>query len=556
MNFPKSTIKKSLHIIPDSLKDGITGDAQVTIGYQIYNLAKLTHTTAGIANLQFGDYNINKVGLYGKNIEIHADTGRLNEYATDDIFIGSAGSMLRIGMYSNTTFDNGVNFMLITPDVTKFQDKQVIIAANNNYENANKVSINNVTTNYGGCLLVGDYNRAHIALDNFQIQAKEDGVNAADKLCLNPMGGSVYINYCQQYFTTITLNRIQGYNINHTVDKLYLNPAGGNVILNSDKSRLIFSTVNAGESVKASIYLATSTNGTLPAGFNLAYGTSLTSNDNFCIEASKILLEAYNTYIKNNTYVEKVLNVHGSTILNADVIIRTDKWTTDMVVIDGSVNSRSAEIRSMADISLSSHTYEKNNTTMEYYPSLKFDYIYKKSSIGFSTTYYTEELKIKAGDYYVSNNIAYSGLIIGEDSLNSKVKLHVIFNNDVFARYSAIINENLQVYGDTKLGNINNLDNFKALTVYGKSRFVGNGIELYYKTPYIDFHFDGNASSPSLSDDSSSDDNTSRIIESARGILEATPKFKSTFVAATGSYGNTLPSTSEAIEGQIFFKLL
>ena len=42
MNFPKSTIKKSLHIIPDSLKDGVTGDAQVTIGYQIYNLAKLT----------------------------------------------------------------------------------------------------------------------------------------------------------------------------------------------------------------------------------------------------------------------------------------------------------------------------------------------------------------------------------------------------------------------------------------------------------------------------------------------------------------------------------
>ena len=79
---------------------------------------------------------------------------------------------------------------------------------------------------------------------------------------------------------------------------------------------------------------------------------------------------------------------------------------------------------------------------------------------------------------------------------------------------------------------------------------------MYYTTPYIDFHFGGNASNSSLSDSSSSDDNTSRIIESTRGVLEATPKFKSTFVAATGSYGNTLPSTNEAIEGQIFFKLL
>ena len=205
MNFPKSTIKKSLHIIPDSLKDGITGDAQVTIGYQIYNLAKLTHTTDGIANLQFGDYNVNKVGLYGKNIEIHADTGRLNEYATDDIFIGSAGSMLRIGMYSSTTFDNGVNFMLMTPDVTKFQDKQVIIAANNNYQNSSNKLINSVKTNYGGCLLVGDYNRAHIALDNFQIQAKKIGVDAAD---------------------------------------LYLNPSGSDIILNGSKSKLLFILTN------------------------------------------------------------------------------------------------------------------------------------------------------------------------------------------------------------------------------------------------------------------------------------------------------------------------
>ena len=508
MNFPKSTIKKSLHIIPDSLKDGITGDAQVTIGYQIYNLAKLTHTTDGIANLQFGDYNVNKVGLYGKNIEIHADTGRLNEYATDDIFIGSAGSMLRIGMYSSTTFDNGVNFMLMTPDVTKFQDKQVIIAANNNYENANKVSINNVTTNYGGCLLVGDYNRAHIALDNFQIQAKEDGVNAADKLCLNPMGGSVYINYCQSYFTTITLNRIQGYNINHTVGKLYLNPAGGNVVLNSDKSRLIFSTVNAGESVKASIYLATSTNGSLPAGFNLAYGTSLTSNDNFCIEASKILLEADNTYIKNNTYVEKVLNVHGSTILNADVIIRTDKWTTDMVVIDGSVNSRSAEIRSMADISLSSHTYEKNNTTMEYYPSLKFDYRYKKSSIGFSTTYNTEELKIKAGDYYVSNNIAYSGLIIGNDI--SDYMLYIVLINDVFLRHSLTITEDLHAWGDTILGDSAGKNTLKVNAI---STF-DNAITLNKKSTF----------------------NNNIVLNSSY------------------TYGQNLPLTGE--EGQIFFKIL
>ena len=555
MNFPKSTIKKSLHIIPDSLKDGITGDAQVTIGYQIYNLAKLTHTTDGIANLQFGDYNVNKVGLYGKNIEIHADTGRLNEYATDDILIGSAGSKLRIGMYSSTMFNNGVNFMLMTPDVTKFIDKQVILTASNSYENANKVSINNVTTRYGGCLLVGDYNKAHIALDNFQIQAKEDGVNAADKLCLNPMGGSVYINYCQQYFTTITLNRIQGYNINHTVGKLYLNPAGGNVVLNSDKSRLIFATVNADESVKASIYLAKSTNGTLPVSFDMPSGSTISATNSFCIDSNSIWLATGSTYIKGaSTYIEKDLYVYKTTILNADVIIRTDKWTTDMVVIDGSVNSRSAEIRSMADISLSSHTYEKNNTTMEYYPSLKFEYIYKKSNIGFSTTYNTEELKIKAGDCYVSNNIAYSGLIIGEDSRNSKVILHVIFNNDVFARYSAIINENLQVYGDTKLGNINNLDNFKALTVYGKSRFVGNGIELYYKTRYIDFHFGGNASSPSLSNDSSSDDYTARIIEETSGIITVDSKLKSTFI--TTSYGGSTGAPAGPVEGQLYFEYI
>ena len=147
----------------------------------------------------------------------------------------------------------------------------------------------------------------------------------------------------------------------------------------------------------------------------------------------------------------------------------------------------------------------------------------------------------------------WKGLIIGEDSYNND-KLYVIFNNDVFARYSAIINENLQVYGDTKLGNINNLDNFKALTVYGKSRFVGNGIELYYKTPYIDFHFGGNANSPSLSDSSSSDDYTARIIEETSGIITVESKLKSTFI--TTSYGGSTGAPAGPVEGQLYFEYI
>lgn len=496
MNFPRSTIKKSLHIIPDSLKDGITGDAQVTIGYQIYNLAKLTHTTAGIANLQFGDYNVNKVGLYGKNIEIHADTGRLNEYATDDIFIGSAGSMLRIGMYSSTTFDNGVNFMLMTPDVTKFQDKQVIIAANNNYENANKVSINNVTTKYGGCLLVGDYNKAHIALDNFQIQAKEDGVNAADKLCLNPMGGSVYINYCQSYFTTITLNRIQGYNINHTVGKLYLNPAGGNVVLNSDKSRLIFSTVNAGESVKASIYFATTGNGGLPAGFNLANGNSLTSNNNFCIETTKLLIEADSTYIKNNTHIEETLNVYGNSNLNSDIIIKSDEWENNMITISGSVSEHTAKVQGYADLILDSYEYrDENSHIVYYYPALKFFYRYRKYN-GSTYASFTKKFRIEAGQFYISDNIAYTGLIIGSTEYGN-LSL-TIFTDDVFLRHSLTITDNLNAYGDTILGDN---DGNNTLTVNATSTFNNNII-----------------------------------------------------LNSNYTYGSTLPLTGQ--EGQIFFKLL
>ena len=554
MNFPKSTIKKSLHIIPDSLKDGITGDAQVTIGYQIYNLAKLTHTTDGIANLQFGDYNVNKVGLYGKNIEIHADTGRLNEYATDDILIGSAGSKLRIGMYSSTMFNNGVNFMLMTPDVTKFIDKQVILTASNSYENANKVSINNVTTRYGGCLLVGDYNRAHIALDNFQIQAKEDGVNAADKLCLNPMGGSVYINYCQKYFTTITLNRIQCYNIDHTVGTLYLNPAGGNVLLNSNSILTFYdldSTHTNTDLNLGMMYYVSESSSILekykPTFFNYRTGEELTIDETFVMHSiSSAYIDAANLYIGCSADVKNDFSVYGSTELNGDMYglsIKSDDWANTIMNVSGSYKNGSGELSMNGAITINGYVKDGGY----YNPALTFNYL-------FDYIPYTRQLKIKAG--IVSTGSTWKGLIIGEDSYNNDDKLHVIFNNDVFARYSAIINKNLQVYGDTKLGNINNLDNFKALTVYGKSRFVGNGIELYYTTPYIDFHFGGNASNSSLSDSSSSDDNTSRIIESTRGVLEATPKFKSTFVAATGSYGNTLPSTNEAIEGQIFFKLL
>lgn len=443
MNFPRSTIKKSLHIIPDSLKDGITGDAQVTIGYQVYNLAKLTHTTAGIANLQFGDYNVNKVGLYGKNIEIHADTGRLNEYATDDIFIGSAGSMLRIGMYSGTTFDNGVNFMLMTPDVTKFIDKQVILTASNSYENANKVSINNVTTKYGGCLLVGDYNKAHIALDNFQIQAKENGIDAADKLCLNPMGGSVYINYCQSYFTTITLNRIQGYNINHTVGKLYLNPAGGNVVLNSDKSRLIFSTVNAGESIKGSIYFAATGNGDLPAGFNLANGNSLTSNDNFCIETTKLLIEADSTCIKNNTHIERQLFVYGTSQLNSSIIVNSDNWSEEMLSISGSAKNHTARISGCADISI--RTYKHNLDADSFYnPYLEFYYEYLlNGSLMF------REFKIQAGNYIIDKN-TYTGLIIGSDS---DEKFSIVLTDSVVMRRSASIIGKLTANGISTFNN-------------------------------------------------------------------------------------------------------
>ena len=552
MNFPKSTIKKSLHIIPDSLKDGITGDAQVTIGYQIYNLAKLTHTTDGIANLQFGDYNVNKVGLYGKNIEIHADTGRLNEYATNDILIGSAGSMLRIGMYSSTMFNNGVNFMLMTPDVTKFIDKQVILTASNNYENANKKSINNVTTRYGGCLLVGDYNKAHIALDNFQIQAKEDGVNAADKLCLNPMGGSVYINYCQQYFTTITLNRIQCYNNDHTVGTLYLNPAGGNVLLNSNSILTFYDLDGTHTNTDLNLgmmYYVSESSSILekykPKFFNYRTGEELTIDETFVMHSiSSAYIDAANLYIGCSADVKNDFSVYGSTELNGDMYglsIKSDDWANTIMNVSGSYKNGSGELSMNGAITINGYVKDGGY----YNPALTFNYL-------FDYIPYTRQLKIKAG--IVSTGSTWKGLIIGEDSYNNDDKLHVIFNNDVFARYSAIINKDLQVYGNTKLGNINNLDNFKALTVYGKSRFVGNGIELYYKTPYIDFHFGGNASNSSLSDSSSSDDNTSRIIESARGILEAVPKFKSTFI--TTSYGGSTGAPAGPVEGQLYFEYI
>lgn len=552
MNFPKSTIKKSLHIIPDSLKDGITGDAQVTIGYQIYNLAKLTHTTDGIANLQFGDYNVNKVGLYGKNIEIHADTGRLNEYATDDILIGSAGSMLRIGMYSSTMFNNGVNFMLMTPDVTKFIDKQVILTASNSYENANKVSINNVTTRYGGCLLVGDYNRAHIALDNFQIQAKEDGVNAADKLCLNPMGGSVYINYCQKYFTTITLNRIQCYNIDHTVGTLYLNPAGGNVLLNSNSILTFYdldSTHTNTDLNLGMMYYVSESSSILekykPTFFNYKTGEELSIDETFVMHSiSSAYIDAANLYIGCSADVKNDFSVYGSTELNGDMYglsIKSDDWANTIMNVSGSYKNGSGELSMNGAITINGYVKDGGY----YNPSLTFNYL-------FDYIPYTRQLKIKAG--IVSTGSTWKGLIIGEDSYNNDDKLHVIFNNDVFARYSAIINKDLQVYGNTKLGNINNLDNFKALTVYGKSRFVGNGIELYYKTPYIDFHFGGNASSPNLSDDSSSDDYTARIIEETSGIITVDSKLKSTFI--TTSYGGSTGAPAGPVEGQLYFEYI
>ena len=552
MNFPKSTIKKSLHIIPDSLKDGITGDAQVTIGYQIYNLAKLTHTTDGIANLQFGDYNVNKVGLYGKNIEIHADTGRLNEYATNDILIGSAGSMLRIGMYSSTMFNNGVNFMLMTPDVTKFIDKQVILTASNSYENANKMSINNVTTRYGGCLLVGDYNKAHIALDNFQIQAKEDGVNAADKLCLNPMGGSVYINYCQKYFTTITLNRIQCYNIDHTVGTLYLNPAGGNVLLNSNSILTFYdldSTHTNTDLNLGMMYYVSESSSILekykPTFFNYKTGEELSIDETFVMHSiSSAYIDAANLYIGCGADVKNDFSVYGSTELNGDMYglsIKSDDWANTIMNVSGSYKNGSGELSMNGAITINGYVKDGGY----YNPALTFNYL-------FDYIPYTRQLKIKAG--IVSTGSTWKGLIIGEDSYNNNDKLHVIFNNDVFARYSAIINKDLQVYGDTKLGNINNLDNFKALTVYGKSRFVGNGIELYYGTPYIDFHFGGNASNSSLSDDSSSDDYTARIIEETSGIITVDSKLKSTFI--TTSYGGSTGAPAGPVEGQLYFEYI
>ena len=424
MNFPRSTIKKSLHIIPDSLKDGITGDAQVTIGYQIYNLAKLTHTTAGIANLQFGDYNVNKVGLYGKNIEIHADTGRLNEYATDDIFIGSAGSMLRIGMYSSTTFDNGVNFMLMTPDVTKFQDKQVIIAANNNYENANKVSINNVTTDYGGCLLVGDYNRAHIALDNFQIQAKKNGIDAAD---------------------------------------LYLNPSGSDIILNGSKSKLRFILTNG--LIASSLFFSSSKNDF--SSFIMGDGTELDKNSLLCLESmTDVIIEANNTYIRESTHIEETLNVYGNSNLNADIIIKSDEWENNMITISGSVSEHTAKVQGYADLILDSYEYrDENNHIVYHYPALKFFYRYREYN---GSTYgsFTKRFRIEAGQFYISDNIAYTGLIIGSTEYGN-LSL-TIFTDDVFLRHSLTITDNLNAYGDTILGDN---DGNNTLTVNATSTF-------------------------------------------------------------------------------------
>lgn len=45
-------------------------------------------------------------------------------------------------------------------------------------------------------------------------------------------------------------------------------------------------------------------------------------------------------------------------------------------------------------------------------------------------------------------------------------------------------------------------------TIYGKTEIYGNGLELYYSTPYIDFHYNNNTT-----------DHTARIIENSSGAL-------------------------------------
>ena len=259
---------------------------------------------------------------------------------------------------------------------------------------------------------------------------------------------------------------------------------------------------------------------------------------------SSAYIDAANLYIGCGADVKNDFSVYGSTELNGDtdgLSIKSDDWANTIMNVSGSYKNGSGELSMNGAITINGYVKDGGY----YNPALTFNYL-------FDYIPYTRQLKIKAG--IVSTGSTWKGLIIGEDSYNNNDKLHVIFNNDVFARYSAIINENLQVYGNTKLGNINNLDNFKALTVYGKSRFVGNGIELYYKTPYIDFHFGGNASSSSLSDSSSSDDYTARIIEETSGIITVYSKLKSTFI--TTSYGGSTGAPAGPVEGQLYFEYI
>ena len=78
------------------------------------------------------------------------------------------------------------------------------------------------------------------------------------------------------------------------------------------------------------------------------------------------------------------------------------------------------------------------------------------------------------------------------------------------------------------------------LTVNNVIEQHGDGIELYYSTPHIDFHY-GNSTA----------DYTSRIIENASGTLTITPKFSTPTATITTGNITTINSSTISNSGKI-----